>query len=407
MLSQPFLASAIVRLPLVDASDLGWCETAATDGYYIYVNPPALEERLADDVMFIIAHEVLHCVLGHIDRRQDRNPRLWNIAIDIATNLLLRHTGMTAPVDALIDETAVNWSAEEIYEWLQNLPANELPGASQLMPKVKGRSRRRSSTSKKAQSGMQQGSDEPGQHASGFDRHVEPDGPFGQNLRAREFPTREERHRIRLQLTQEMKAAMKGDLPGDLQQEILKGTSRRVPWQALLARFVTGLRRDDYRLLPPNKKHIWAGLYLPSIGVPGPDDLVLAVDTSGSISTKDLSEILSELDRLRASTECRLTIVQCDAKIQKVDEFEAYEPSRIDRYRFLGRGGTDFRPVFKWMHHESNTKNRRFDALFYLTDGLGSFPARAPDFPVIWILTDESTIPVPFGTTIHVPMSLH
>ena len=39
MLGEPYLASAIARLPVVNASDMGWCDTMATDGYYIYVNP--------------------------------------------------------------------------------------------------------------------------------------------------------------------------------------------------------------------------------------------------------------------------------------------------------------------------------------------------------------------------------
>jgi hypothetical protein len=38
MLQQPFLASAVARLPMSDETDSGWCPTAATDGYHIFVN---------------------------------------------------------------------------------------------------------------------------------------------------------------------------------------------------------------------------------------------------------------------------------------------------------------------------------------------------------------------------------
>ena len=38
MLSNPFLAAAIARLPVVDGTDLRWCATAATDGFRVYVN---------------------------------------------------------------------------------------------------------------------------------------------------------------------------------------------------------------------------------------------------------------------------------------------------------------------------------------------------------------------------------
>ena len=93
----------------------------------------------------------------------------------------------------------------------------------------------------------------------------------------------------------------------------------KVPWQDLLAQFFTGLRKDNYRLLPPNKKHLWRGIYLPSLGVPGPDHIVVAIDTSGSMSDRILSEILGEVDRLRSISQCSMTLIQCDAKIQKVE----------------------------------------------------------------------------------------
>jgi hypothetical protein len=39
MLNHPYLAAALARLPVVNAAELGWCETMATDGYHIFVNP--------------------------------------------------------------------------------------------------------------------------------------------------------------------------------------------------------------------------------------------------------------------------------------------------------------------------------------------------------------------------------
>ena len=90
-------------------------------------------------------------------------------------------------------------------------------------------------------------------------------------------------------------------------------------------RAVSGLRRSDYRLFPFSKKHLWRGIYLPSLGVPGPDRLVLAIDTSGSVSAADLGQFLGELDRLRAQTDCRLTLLQCDAAVTRCDNLERDE----------------------------------------------------------------------------------
>jgi len=59
-----------------------------------------------------------------------------------------------------------------------------------------------------------------------------------------------------------------------------------------------------------------------------------------------------------------------------------------------GGGGTDFRPVFEWLDHHQY----RPDLLVYFTDAEGRFPAKEPDFPVIWLIKGKS--PVAFGTRI-------
>jgi predicted metal-dependent peptidase len=198
------------------------------------------------------------------------------------------------------------------------------------------------------------------------------------------------------------KARLPGVLQGRLQSEIQAATQARVDWRPLLARFMTGLHRSDYRMFPFNKKHLARGFYLPSIGVPGPDHLLVVVDTSGSMTDDELSEILGQIDRLRSQSECRLTLIQADANIQKVEEFSTFEEAPWsqakggEQYTLLGRGGTDFRPAFDW----AQKSRERFDALIYLTDGFGSFPERAPFFPVLWILTRHSVPSVPFGSVV-------
>ena len=104
MLGEPYLASAIARLPVINADGLGWCDTMATDGYYIYVNPAFCATLTPKEIVFVFAHEVMHCILGHIDRRQDRQHALWNEAIDYATNLMLVQLGMKMPKVGLLDQ---------------------------------------------------------------------------------------------------------------------------------------------------------------------------------------------------------------------------------------------------------------------------------------------------------------
>ena len=97
MLGEPFLSSSVARFPVVDATQKGWCDTMCTDGYTIFINSEFCDKLDLDEVCFVFAHEVAHCMFGHIDRRGNRNPEIWNYAIDYATNLLLVDFGLKMP----------------------------------------------------------------------------------------------------------------------------------------------------------------------------------------------------------------------------------------------------------------------------------------------------------------------
>src|SRR5579884_4288652 len=96
----------------IDARDL---PTMATDGTRIVYNPAFVDELKPAELEGTLAHEVLHCALGHHCRRGNRDPGLWNEAADLAINPILIKNGFTLPSGALIDPAFTNLSAEEIY----------------------------------------------------------------------------------------------------------------------------------------------------------------------------------------------------------------------------------------------------------------------------------------------------
>jgi predicted metal-dependent peptidase len=373
MLDQPYLATAIASLPFVPV-ETEWCPTAATDGFRVFLNVEWCLSLEPHDLEFVIAHEVMHCILGHADRRQHRVPILWNIAADYAVNGLLHECGFEVPDGGLWKWSYLRLATEEIYDEI--LSGDE---------------------SGEGDGGRSTGAGPPGaggkRHLEGFDLHLDPDSALTDGISGLlPLPTPEERRRLRKRFGQDLGQALHGKNAGSAEVEIVSAGEKKVPWQALLAHFVSGLRRSDYRLFPFNRKHIWNGLYLPSLGVPGPRHVVAAVDTSGSI--------LSELDALRAQTECLLTLVQCDAEIQKVERLEAFEAASIStagRKGFRGRGGTDFVPLFTWLRKEVRQNPDTPDALFCLTDGFGSFPSEVPAVPVLWIVPPQGSKEFPFG----------
>ena len=87
-----FLGNLALRLELVDAT--AWCPTAATDFKHLYYNRDFIDRCSLDEVKFVIAHEVMHCVYDHFSRREQRDPRLYNCAGDYVINLELKDLGI-------------------------------------------------------------------------------------------------------------------------------------------------------------------------------------------------------------------------------------------------------------------------------------------------------------------------
>ena len=111
LLTHPFFGTLSLRLKLVP----GCIPTMATDGSRIVYNPTFVDQLKPAELEGTLAHEVLHCALGHHCRRGERDPRLWNEAADLAINPILISNGFTLPAGALIDPAFTNLSAEEIY----------------------------------------------------------------------------------------------------------------------------------------------------------------------------------------------------------------------------------------------------------------------------------------------------
>jgi predicted metal-dependent peptidase len=103
--------------------------------------------------------------------------------------------------------------------------------------------------------------------------------------------------------------------------------------------------------------------------------LLIAIDTSLSMSEDELSEIARQLRLLGELA--RLTIVECDVQVVR-----SY-PFRGSIERVEGRGGTDLRPVFE----PQLLRAFGSDGVVYFTDGEGPFPERQPPLPVLWVLT--------------------
>jgi predicted metal-dependent peptidase len=120
LLNHPFYGNLATRLKIVNGS--GWVPTAGTDGRHLYYNEEFFSKMTREEIDFVVAHEVMHCVYDHMSRRGSRDPRLWNCAGDYVINQELvdnRIGRLPTTVDGLYDTRFRNMFTEEIFEILK------------------------------------------------------------------------------------------------------------------------------------------------------------------------------------------------------------------------------------------------------------------------------------------------
>ena len=123
------------------------------------------------------------------------------------------------------------------------------------------------------------------------------------------------------------------------------------------------------------------------------EELVIAIDTSGSCSVETVRQFLEETYRILSEKEnffrkMNVYLIQCDCCIQSVqvihsrEEWEEYSK----KITIQGRGGTDFTPVFRMIEQEkSQGRLKKLRALIYFTDGDGVYPQEKPGYETAFV----------------------
>ncbi len=403
LLNQPFFGTLCLKLKLMPGSR----PTLATDGTRIVYNPSFVESLTPAELEGCIAHEVLHCALGHHARRGVREPRLWNHAADYAINPIVLKNGLKLPAGVLLDPQYENLSAEEIYARLKK-DASSGGGSNQNSSAASGSGSQSNgqsqpgpsspSTTQNASSGG--GSPNCGAHGAGID--ASPAG-IGEVLDAADengdpaspAEMSRQQHEWSIAAERAMRSAKAcGNAPADLERPLSENRQAQQDWRAILRAFVAATTMSDYRWTPPNRRHIGAGLYLPSVARSGVGEIVIGVDTSGSIGKDELEQFAGEITAISDEAQPEaIHVVYCDAAVQSSQQFGPSEPISLEP---KGGGGTDFRPVFEWV--EQN--DLRPACLIYLTDLCCHSYPNPPEYPVLWVTDSRGT--APFGETVQI-----
>ena len=403
ILDKPFLGALVLRLPM-KAGDPKWCKTTATDARTLYYNPDYIAALNLEQTQFVLAHEAMHCALSHFARRQHRNKHRWDVACDHAINPLLVNDGLKPTPEALLLSEYDGMTAEEIYPLIeentdqepqdQHLYDDSGGEGNQPPPQNQHQNQQQNEHDERGQDGDEP-KDEGGDH--GKDAEAKPDN---QSEGASQPPplTESERETLAVQWQQRMAGAAQqamqaGKMGGAMARLVDHLLQPRLPWRMLLARYMTSIARDDYSYSRPSNRRE-GGAILPSLRSTQ-TNLVVAMDTSGSIGDQEIDEFVSEVNAIKGQLRARITVLTCDAQLSDNGPWEFAPWEEIELPDSLqGGGGTDFRPVFDW----TGTRDQQPDLLIYFTDGEGEFPPHEPHYPVIWLV--KGKLPTPWGTRI-------
>ena len=427
ILDKPFLGALVLRLPL-QAADAKWCATTGTDAKKFYYNPDYISELKADETQFVLAHEALHCALSHFARRSHRVKHRWDIACDYAINLILIDEGLTPPPGILRLNEYRGMTAEEIYPLIKDNDMSETMDQHlyDKQDETEGGQDKQQNPldvqDKKTKSGGEgQGqqpesrSQEPQSDSSSdsdSSQQQKPDNDSGSNDSPESGLPRQQsgqQESAQDKAPEPLTEAEKSDLEVQWQQRLAgaaqqaqqagklgEGMARMIdfflqptlPWRVLLASYMNSVTRDDYSYTRPSNRRGDPAIY-PSLRSPHLN-LVVAVDVSGSIDEKELSEFIAEVDSLKAQVRARVTLLSCDSKITGNSPyiFEPWEYCHLPD-RFQGGGSTHFAPVFDWVEQH----DMRPDLLVYFTDAEGQFPDYEVGYSVIWLVKGKRTVP--------------
>jgi predicted metal-dependent peptidase len=377
VLDHPFFGTLLLRQRMEEKA--GETKTMAADGARIFYNLEYVERLSLEELKGVLAHVILHVALLHHTRRDGRHQALWNKACDYAVNAILLKAGFKLPQPYLHKPEYEGLSAEAIYARIQEeSPSEKIEEGEEELPE-------------EAQTGVVLDAGSP----------TDPTG----RIKASQAEKEEIESEMKVQVRQAAQAAAGvGNIPEGLLLAIDELVEPRIPWREKMSRFLAETARNDYSWTTPNRRYIYHGLYLPALAHPELNNVVVMLDTSGSVSREQLTMMASEVMELLAmyQSDPEILFLYIENEVAGHQFISAMEFP--ENFEPVGGGGTDFRPGFEWLEEEGILPS----VVIYFTDGMAYHFPEEPDYPVIWVLTRKNTMfENPFGEIVCMEEEAH
>ena len=393
---KPFFAYLSLYLKIKKAKEGelkggGMGVTAKGDLYY---NEDWVMKLKEEELKFVLCHEISHLAFLHIVRQGKREHTLWNICIDLCVNSLLKANGFQITKDCLIhnyeDKFWINQTqlkdvskktAEELYDLIPELPllSSIMNGQGEKENKEGNEDNYFSFDN---QSKIKVYRDD---YTQGFDEHMQ-----DQNMTQEEKEQSEKDWNKRV-VESYTQSKMRGKEPLGIERFIDELRKNEVNWRALLNKYIQSMTISDFTWNRRGKKSYALGSYLPST-LKERIEVLISIDTSGSIGKEELTAFLSEIIGISKAYKEKLSMrLLCqDVDVHSDLLVENGNIEKIKNFELKGFGGTSHKVVFDYIKDRyKNTK-----VVIFLTDGysdLNSINFNEYSFNKIFVINKNGT----------------
>ena len=361
--------------------------TACTDGRNEMYGKEFTDSLTDAELRFVILHENYHKLYRHLTTWKhlcDENVQLANMAMDYVINLKITDDNKDGfavmPEMGLLDEKYRDMDTAQVFKLLKDNPPEDSGGDGEG-----------DSGSGSGSSDGQQGNKSP----QGFDQH---DWAGASEMSADE--QRELAKDIDEAIRQGAMIAGKMGSGGD--RDLAELLEPQINWREVLREFITSTcAGNDYSTWQrPNRRYVSAGVYMPSGISEQVGELVIAIDTSGSIGQNELGHFLSEVKSIcEVVKPDKVRLLYWDTKICQDEKYEMHEIDELVKStKPKGGGGTTVECVPEHMTKEGIKPQ----ACIVLTDGFLGGSWGKWSCPVLWCIIDNKSATADVGKTVHI-----
>ena len=378
---RPFYGHILTRLEGASADKS--VSTACASATSIWYNPEFIESLTEAEANFVFLHELYHIALRHAARANYRNHQLWNVACDLTINAFLdseisqykdARIEVSRPEDALFapSRDILEMTTEQVY-------ADLLESLSAAVESQTG-------------TPLDVGSGCPISSPVSFPFHgttitLEPDALKNGDLLDAPIDS-EELERITAEI-QNAARQFSASAGSSILRDIARQLKRKIPWYRILSRFMEASLDGDPSFATPDKNFLWSKKILPGTSLAEDptvlSDILVCIDTSGSISDTILKDCQAQLEKLLRDYEMTATVIYWSVGIDATFPLET--STDLVKLKPSSRGGTCWKTTSEEILERFGNNHT---ALINFTDGCFSIEGCRRLKNSIFVLSDDA-----------------